>query len=671
MHKAIVAVAILGCGWLLPSAVSAEEQAGKTVEFTILHLNDVYEIERSGNQPLGGLSRVARMRKKLVEVNPRTYTVLSGDALSPSPLASAIIEGDELAGRQMVAVLNVMGLDFATFGNHEFDLSKDQLRQRLLESTFTWLSSNITDAVGRVLPGVPSHVILEARDAGELVRVGLIGLTIDSTRPDYVRFLDPIAVAREKVRQMRGSCDVIIAVTHLSIETDRRVAAAVPEIHLILGGHEHESSFECRATAERYSAPIAKADSNAKTVTVHRLAFNTRTRHLTIRSRLVPVSDETDPKTGEERDDVDLRTDRLAKYWKKRGFDALKDTFGRDPSEIVAHSDVVLDGLDSSVRFRPTNLTELIAEAMLASAPGARGAIFNSGSIRIDDVLDPGEISVYDIYRVLPYPGKVIRAALDGALLLDLLNKGATITDEGGFLQTARIDRTADGRWLLGGEPIKSGELYPIAIAEYLLRGRELIYGDVRKPETINARLNLVWDSLSAAKKEPPTRPGTLDRDIRRVVMRYMTTNERGRIKLPPKSSGEKRPIPAHAVDWPVVEVDVDPPAKASSQLCGLPLAALLMTPLAKVDEPARAKALIDRFHQEKSPVWADGDAATFFFRARPTRLSSSRAEKSSRLNGFLRATSGPRPSSRRSSSGPSSRIISRPPSREVQHRHD
>jgi hypothetical protein len=168
---------------------------------------------------------------------------------------------------------------------------------------------------------------------------------------------------------------------------------------------------------------------------------------------------------------------------------------------------------------------------------------------------------------VLPYPGKVIRAALDGALLLDLLNEGATITDEGGFLQTAGINRTADGRWLLGGEPIKSGEVYPIAIAEYLLRGRERIYGDVRKPETINGRLNRVWALLPASEKDLAAQTGALDRDIRRVVMSYMTTNERGRIKFPPKSTGEKRPIPAHAVDWPVVEVDVDQPATASSQL--------------------------------------------------------------------------------------------------------
>ena len=121
MRRLIAGLAILGCHWLFPAAAFAQKLASPTVEFTILHLNDVYEIERPRDQTLGGLSRVAALRKRLVEENARTYTMLSGDALSPSPIGGAVIEGDELAGRQMVAVLNVMGLDFATFGNQEFD----------------------------------------------------------------------------------------------------------------------------------------------------------------------------------------------------------------------------------------------------------------------------------------------------------------------------------------------------------------------------------------------------------------------------------------------------------------------------------------------------------------------------------------------------------------------
>ena len=192
------------------------------------------------------------LRGKLLKENPRTYTMFSGDAPSPSPIGGAVIDGAELAGRQMVAVLNVMGLDFATFGNHEFDLMKDQLLQCLKESTFTWISSNVTDAVGREFPGVPSELVLRVNDAGKVVRVGLIGLSIDSTRPDYVRFQDPVSVAQEG-EQVTG----IMRRDHRAYPSgdrrrsqNRRGRARDP---LILGGHEHRHSFECLATEERFA----------------------------------------------------------------------------------------------------------------------------------------------------------------------------------------------------------------------------------------------------------------------------------------------------------------------------------------------------------------------------------------------------------------------------------
>ena len=340
----------------------------------------------------------------------------------------------------------------------------------------------------------------------------------------------------------------------------------MPEIHLILGGHEHRHSFECLATEERFSAPIAKADSNAKTVTVHRLAFDIRTRRLTIRSQLVPILGEPDPGTGAAPSDVDSRTDRLAKYWKQRGFAGLKDTFGRDPSEVVAQSDVPLDGLELSVRYRATNLTELIGRAMLASVPDAQAAIFNSGSIRVDDVLGPGTISVYDVYRILPYPGKVVRAELEGSLLIALVEKGVSIPDEGGFLQMTKIERPDQKVWRIGGKPIEPGKLYPVAINDYLIHGRELIYGDIRDPATINFRLNKVWDALPAAEKTLPPHPGLKDREIRHVLIEYMKVSEGGRITIPPLAKGEGRTLPGQIVDWPTVRVDAGTPAKGSAQ---------------------------------------------------------------------------------------------------------
>ncbi len=75
----------------------------------------------------GGLARVATLRANLRAENPNTFTVLAGDLLNPSALSTAMVDGQRLAGRQMVDVMNILGLDYATFGNHEFDLSQENL----------------------------------------------------------------------------------------------------------------------------------------------------------------------------------------------------------------------------------------------------------------------------------------------------------------------------------------------------------------------------------------------------------------------------------------------------------------------------------------------------------------------------------------------------------------
>jgi 5'-nucleotidase/UDP-sugar diphosphatase len=90
----------------------------------------------SPTAPAAGLARVATLRQELLAENPNTFTVLAGDFLSPSALGTARVDGERLAGKQMVSVLNQMGLDYVTFGNHEFDISEAALRDRIAESTF-------------------------------------------------------------------------------------------------------------------------------------------------------------------------------------------------------------------------------------------------------------------------------------------------------------------------------------------------------------------------------------------------------------------------------------------------------------------------------------------------------------------------------------------------------
>ncbi|MGI0484005.1 bifunctional metallophosphatase/5'-nucleotidase [Pantanalinema rosaneae CENA516] len=462
-----LAIGLISWGWL-PGWV--RPGWAEVVRFTLLQLNDIYEITAIEGGTRGGLARVATVRQRLVAENPHTYTILAGDALSPSALGTARINGESLAGQQMVAVMNAIGFDLATFGNHEFDLNQAQFLQRLQESKFQWISSNVSDATGQPFPQVErSRILTIPTTTGNPVRVGVIGLTIDSNPVDYVRYQNFITAAQSQVKALRSQTDLIIAITHLSLAEDQQLAAAVPELALILGGHEHENIQQWRfvlsptANCPNRGTPILKADANARSVYIHQLEYDTDTQCLTIHSRLQPITAAIpeDPTTA-----------KLVQSWLDRGFQAFRAQ-GFQPETVVATIATSLDGLETSVRNQPTNLTQLIAEAMLKQTDGAELAIFNSGAIRIDDRLPAGAITQYDMIRILPFGGQVLTVELPGSLLQRVLNQGQANRGTGGYLQTANVSQDAAGNWLIQGQPLQPQRRYRVAIADFLMTGRE------------------------------------------------------------------------------------------------------------------------------------------------------------------------------------------------------
>ncbi|HEY9421384.1 MAG TPA: bifunctional metallophosphatase/5'-nucleotidase, partial [Thermoanaerobaculia bacterium] len=433
--------------------------ASPVVEFNILQINDVYEIGPVEGGKSGGLARVATIRKRLLAENPNTFTLLAGDFLSPSALGTAKVNGQSLAGQQMVAVLNALGLDLATFGNHEFDIKEDQLLARLSESRFRWTSANTARASGGAFPGVTPHVVLTAQGPGGGVRIGVVGVVLNSNTASYVTYADPIDSFRREVESLRGQADVVIGLTHLNFAEDQALAEGIPEVDLILGGHEHENT---RAFRGSDFTPILKADANVRTVYVHRLTYDTARRGLAVDSRLVIVSDEIpeDPEVA-----------KVVSDWEEKGFAGFRQD-GFEPDEQVAVTTVALDGREASVRNRATELTDLIARGFLAEAQGSELAVYNSGSIRIDDVLPPGPVTQYDVIRVLPFGGKVLTADIRGSLLARALDQGAASKGSGPFLQTANVGGST-GSWTVGGQPLAPDRTYRIAINDFLAAGKE------------------------------------------------------------------------------------------------------------------------------------------------------------------------------------------------------
>jgi 5'-nucleotidase len=341
-------------------------------------------------------------------------------------------------------------------------LKEQPFLQRLSESRFTWFASNAFDKNKKPFPNVAENAVFTVANASnQQARIGLIGLTITKNDPDYVTFIDPIDAAKKQAQSLRSRVDILIAVTHLTLDEDIRLAQAVPEIDLILGGHEHENVQIWRGPD---FTPIFKADANARSAYIHYLTYDMEGRRLQIDSQLQPIDDKIpeDPEVAQ-----------VVQHWVDLGFGAFRQ-MGFDPAKVVVESDTTLDGRESSVRNHSTRLTKMIVTAFLHAAPDAELAVFNGGSIRIDDELPPGNITEYDVIRILPFGGNVVLVEMKGSLLRRVLEQGMANKGSGGYLHAANASwRDEQNNWLIQGAPLDGRRNYRVATTDFLISGRE------------------------------------------------------------------------------------------------------------------------------------------------------------------------------------------------------
>jgi 5'-nucleotidase/UDP-sugar diphosphatase len=432
----------------LQLASSREEVTGPTgsrhVDFTVLQLNDVYEAAPLQGGRVGGIARVATLRKRLAQENPNLLSVMAGDFLSPSVISATT--GDR--GRHMIEALNALGLSYATFGNHEFDLAQADLQSRIDESAFQWLASNVSDAGGNPFKGVARNAIVEFVHDDVRVRVALVAFCLDHVKKSWIRYQNPIESARQQLEELTGKADVVLALTHLTIGEDRQLGTEVPRLGVLMGGHEHEAST---AIVGASSTPIYKADANARTVWVHRFRYDVQSRKTTLFAELVPI-DESTPE--------DPETAAIVERWQAMTFATLRAQ-GIEPTEVVGTATEPLDGNEAAVRSGPTNLTEMLCETFLEEVPGADAVVFVSGIIRIDGVIPAGDITSYDVVRIFLVDTKLSVLDMPGALLRTLLDHGQAGKGTGHFLCYRNLAREGSG-WCCNGEPLVDDRIYKI-----------------------------------------------------------------------------------------------------------------------------------------------------------------------------------------------------------------
>lgn len=208
----------------LPS-LHAAAPAERSARLTILQLNDMYDFMPVEKGKKGGLARIAMLRDRIAKESPNLVFVLAGDFLSPSTMSSIF------QGSQMVAGLNAVGLDFVTFGNHEFDFGEAVTGERMRESRFTWVSSNVLDpATGVPFAGAVSFALREY----DGIRVAFIGLTTPETRtlskggknlvtdeiPDQPRVA---ALMKQYEGQMAAQLNLVAGATSTPLDTRNEI----------------------------------------------------------------------------------------------------------------------------------------------------------------------------------------------------------------------------------------------------------------------------------------------------------------------------------------------------------------------------------------------------------------------------------------------------------------
>lgn len=451
--------------------IALPPQGSAPVEFTVLQFNDVYEISPLEGGKAGGLARVATVKKELVRENPNTIAVLSGDFLSPSVIGTLKKEdGERIAGQQMVEALNAMGLDYATFGNHEFDLKDaDLLQKRINQSAFEYTVCNVRRADGgKLFPFVqavngqeryiPRYIIREfSNDRGQRVRVGFIGVVLPFNKASYVAYEPVITAFRETYQELKPQVDLVLALTHLTVDEDVELAREVPGVLLFMGGHDH-------VNMSRYAEEtiITKADANVKSVYIHRIAYDPASGFAKVRSSLKKI-DDTIPD--------DPATQAVVDKWQGSAYSMMED-MGYDPGEQVMYAGEPLECTEAAVRSRPTNYGQLTVEAFANAWPGADVYLINGGSMRMDDDVQ-GVVTQYDVLRTFPFGGPIVWMELPGDVLETLLKTGlVTNRGEGGYLQIKNA-ASRGGQWLVNGEPLAAGRTYKVVLPEFVAQGNE------------------------------------------------------------------------------------------------------------------------------------------------------------------------------------------------------
>ncbi len=463
-----------------------QEEQKLTKDLVILYTNDVHCAVDEGI----GYAGLAAYKKQLAADGSHVLLADIGDAVQGAPI------GTVSKGSIIIDIMNEIGYDVATFGNHEFDYGMPRFFELTQMAKFPYVSANFTDLkTGKTV--FEPYTILEV----DGVKIAFVGITtpktVTSSTPAYFQdengefiygFLqdktgtgvyNAVQSAVDAARAEGAA--YVIGLAHLGITADAipwtssEVIQNTSGIDVVLDGHSH-SAIESERVKNKAGEWTLLSSTGTKLSSVGMLLI---TKSGNITTGL--VSDYTEK---------DESTDTFIK--------AAQADFEEMLNTVVARTDVDLTILEPGtdvriIRNAETNLGDLCADAY-RTIGGADIAIVNGGGVRAS--IPAGDITLGQIISVHPFGNYLCVVEATGQEILDALEMGVRNTPEenGGFLQVSGITFTLDvsvptsvtldenglfvsvgetrrvSNVLVNGEPIDPAKTYTLASHDYLIK---------------------------------------------------------------------------------------------------------------------------------------------------------------------------------------------------------
>ena len=385
------------------ASVSAAEK-NKNFTLTIIHTNDLHAHEEpflDKGKVVGGWAGVGQIIRNWKKQFPDAVVCDGGDMFQGSMLYS------KFKGDVEVNLLNKMGYDVFTIGNHEFDDGSANLAQQLAKAKFDIISANLDPTAVPELDKLVKPSVVKTVNGKKIAFVGGVTPDLESVSKNTLQGVKLKAlgadwyqpIKQEVERLQAQGLDKIILVTHCGVKCEKELAERIPGVDAIIGGHSHT----------RLERPLLIKHDDGTTTTVVQTGCYGRAVGLlqlsfddkgVVRQSKYGLTDVTS-KTAQAPD--------LKEY-----IDKVSEPFAKSNKEILSTATQYFEKKNS---LCDTSMGDIVCDSIVDSGKeyGTTMAFQNRGGIR--GILQKGPISVAQVEQVLPFENYVVYATVTGDIV--------------------------------------------------------------------------------------------------------------------------------------------------------------------------------------------------------------------------------------------------------------